>query len=75
MTDPFRIEGPALISFSGGRTSGLMLRRILDAHGGRLHRDVHVVYANTGRVRCRCGARHGQGHALACPMVMERWAS
>lgn len=29
--DPFLIEGPAVISFSGGRTSGYMLRRILDA--------------------------------------------
>ena len=27
------------------------------------------------RVRCRCGARRGQGHALACPVVMERWAA
>lgn len=29
--DPFLIEGPAVISFSGGRTSGYMLRRVLDA--------------------------------------------
>lgn len=51
MTNPFHIEGPALISFSGGRTSGLMLRRILDAHGGRLPDDVHAVFANTGKER------------------------
>jgi len=49
--DPFRIEGPALVSFSGGRTSAYMLRRILDAHGGRLPADVHVAFANTGRER------------------------
>ncbi len=49
--NPFRVDGPASISFSGGRTSGLMLRRILDAHGGTLPADVFVVFANTGRER------------------------
>lgn len=49
MSDPFKIEGPALISFSGGRTSGFMLWRILQAHGGTLPDDVKVVFANTGR--------------------------
>src|SRR5689334_7834999 len=48
MSNPFRIEGPAVVSFSGGRTSGLMLRRILDAG---LQPDVHVLFANTGRER------------------------
>lgn len=47
--DPFRIEGPACISFSGGRTSGYMLWRILQAHGGALPEDVVVCFANTGR--------------------------
>jgi 3'-phosphoadenosine 5'-phosphosulfate sulfotransferase (PAPS reductase)/FAD synthetase len=49
--DPFKIEGPALVSFSGGRTSAYMLRRILDSHGGTLPDDVHVVFANTGKER------------------------
>jgi 3'-phosphoadenosine 5'-phosphosulfate sulfotransferase (PAPS reductase)/FAD synthetase len=49
MRDPFRIEGPACISFSGGRTSGFMLWRILQAHGGTLPDDVVVVFANTGK--------------------------
>ena len=49
MTNPFRIDGPAVVSFSGGRTSGLMLYRILDAWGGQLPRDVTVAFANTGR--------------------------
>ncbi len=64
--DPFRIVGPAAISFSGGRTSGYMLRRILDAHGGALPDDVHVIFANTGKERGEtldfvrdCAARWG----------------
>lgn len=48
MSDPFLIEGPAVISFSGGRTSGYMLRRILDAG---LQPDVHVLFADTGQER------------------------
>lgn len=48
---PYRIEGPALISFSGGRTSAYMLWRILDAYGGKLPDDVHVAFANTGKER------------------------
>jgi len=47
--DPYRIAGPALVSFSGGRTSAFMLKRILDAHGGTLPADIHVCFANTGR--------------------------
>lgn len=50
--DPFRIDGPAVISFSGGRTSGYMLWRILQAHGGTLPDDVKVVFCNTGKERC-----------------------
>lgn len=49
MRDPFLITGPAAISFSGGRTSGYMLWRILQAHGGTLPDDVVVCFANTGR--------------------------
>ena len=48
MADPLLIEGPAYVSFSGGRTSGYMLRKIMDAHGGTLPADVHVLFANTG---------------------------
>lgn len=47
--NPYKIEGPALISFSGGRTSGFMLHNIIQAHGGRLPEDIYVVFANTGK--------------------------
>ncbi|HEX7858040.1 MAG TPA: Nin-like protein [Sphingobium sp.] len=49
--NPYRIEGPALISFSGGRTSGYMLWHILDAYDGKLPENVHVCFANTGKER------------------------
>jgi 3'-phosphoadenosine 5'-phosphosulfate sulfotransferase (PAPS reductase)/FAD synthetase len=49
--NPYLIQGPALISFSGGRTSAYMLKMILDAHGGTLPDDVHVCFANTGKER------------------------
>jgi 3'-phosphoadenosine 5'-phosphosulfate sulfotransferase (PAPS reductase)/FAD synthetase len=51
VTNPYRIEGPALISFSGGRTSGYMLWHILDAYDGKLPDDVYVPFANTGKER------------------------
>ena len=47
--NPYKIEGPALISFSGGRTSGYMLKQIIDAHSGTLPKDCYVVFANTGK--------------------------
>jgi 3'-phosphoadenosine 5'-phosphosulfate sulfotransferase (PAPS reductase)/FAD synthetase len=49
--NPYRIEGPAEIGFSGGRSSAYMLRHILDAHGGELPSDVHVGFQNTGKER------------------------
>lgn len=47
----FLIEGPALISFSGGRTSAFMLFMILLAFGGKLPDNIYVVFANTGKER------------------------
>lgn len=49
MRDPYKIDGPAIISFSGGRTSAYMTRQIMLAHGGELPNDVHVCFANTGK--------------------------
>ena len=51
MSNPFLVTGPAIISFSGGRTSGKMLYEIVQAHGGTLPDDVHVCFANTGKER------------------------
>ncbi|OCP36750.1 phosphoadenosine phosphosulfate reductase family protein [Ensifer sp. LC163] len=51
MTSSYFIIGPALISFSGGRTSAYMLHKILEAHNGALPADVVVAFANTGRER------------------------
>lgn len=66
MHNPYRIEGPACIAFSGGRTSGYMLKHILDAHGGTLPPDVHCYFANTGKEMpetlefvAECGERWG----------------
>jgi 3'-phosphoadenosine 5'-phosphosulfate sulfotransferase (PAPS reductase)/FAD synthetase len=63
---PYHTEGPAIISFSGGRTSGYMLRQILDAHGGTLPDDIKAVFCNTGKERPEtlnfvqeCGERWG----------------
>ena len=49
--NPFRVPRPAVISFSGGRTSSYMLKHIVDAYDGRLPRDIAVVFANTGLER------------------------
>ena len=48
MTDPFKINDPTCISFSGGRTSAYMLHRILESNGG-LSSETVVCFANTGK--------------------------
>ena len=49
--NPFLIpkEGHWVINFSGGRSSGYMLWRIIDAHGGTLPNNTTVIFANTGK--------------------------
>ena len=46
---PSKFDCPTLISFSGGRTSGFLLYKILEAYEGVLPEFVHVVFANTGK--------------------------
>ncbi|MBI5255389.1 MAG: phosphoadenosine phosphosulfate reductase family protein [Burkholderiales bacterium] len=48
MRDPFKIDGPTCISFSGGRTSAYMLWRVLQSNGG-LPAGAVVCFANTGK--------------------------
>ena len=48
-SNPFEITEPTCISFSGGRTSAYMLRRVLQAHGGKLPAETVVCFANTGK--------------------------
>jgi 3'-phosphoadenosine 5'-phosphosulfate sulfotransferase (PAPS reductase)/FAD synthetase len=46
--NPYKIDGPAVVSFSGGRTSGFMLAKIVEAHGGKLPSDILPLFCNTG---------------------------
>ena len=46
----FRLENrPAIINFSGGRSSAYMTYHLLEAYGGYLPDDVVVVFCNTGK--------------------------
>ena len=47
--NPFLINEPTCISFSGGRTSAYMLYRILEANNMTLPSDAIVCFANTGK--------------------------
>lgn len=46
--NPFLIDEPTVISFSGGRTSAYMLWRVLEANQG-LPEEAIVCFANTGK--------------------------
>jgi 3'-phosphoadenosine 5'-phosphosulfate sulfotransferase (PAPS reductase)/FAD synthetase len=48
MNDPFKIDEPTCISFSGGRTSAYLLWRVLQSNNG-LPDEALVCFANTGK--------------------------
>lgn len=48
-SNPYKIDPPFYVSFSGGRTSGYLLRHVLDAWGGELPKGAYVLFANTGK--------------------------
>ena len=47
--NPYAIDEPTVISFSGGRTSGYMLWKVLQSHGGKLPDEAVVCFCNTGK--------------------------
>jgi len=49
MNNPFEINTPTCISFSGGRTSAYMLYKVLEAHQMSLPSNCVVCFANTGK--------------------------
>ena len=49
MSNPYKVEPPFVMSFSGGRTSGYLLQMVLDAWEGKLPVGGVVMFANTGR--------------------------
>lgn len=51
MHDPFKINGLTSIGVSGGRTSGYMLWRVLQANGGKLPEGCIAAFENTGKER------------------------
>ena len=73
-TNPYLISGPALISYSGGRTSGFMLKKIADAYEGCLPDNLVTAFSDTGKEReetlrfvYECGQRWG------IPIVWLEW--
>ena len=45
----YKLNTPTIITFSGGRTPGFLLFKILEAHNGVLPKDCYVVFDNTGK--------------------------
>jgi 3'-phosphoadenosine 5'-phosphosulfate sulfotransferase (PAPS reductase)/FAD synthetase len=51
VNQPYKIVSPSVICFSGGRTSGMMLYKILADFDGILPPEVNVAFENTGMER------------------------
>ena len=46
--NPYSLQAPFSVAFSGGETSGYMLHKIIAAHGGNVPAGGLVLFANTG---------------------------
>lgn len=69
-----RLPRPLSISFSGGRSSGVLLRLTLDAFGGELPDDVVALFANTGKERWETlDFVHEIGWRWNVPIVWLEW--
>lgn len=47
-SNPYLLDGPTRISFSGGRTSAFMLKMIQEANGGGHPRRLHCLICQHG---------------------------
>lgn len=47
--NPYRIEIPSILSFSGGRSSGYLLNKVLEAFDWVMPDHIKVYFANTGK--------------------------
>lgn len=47
--NPYLFDGPAVISFSGGRSSAYLLFKVLEANNFSLPNDIKVIFCNTGK--------------------------
>lgn len=73
MHNPYKIAPPFYVSFSGGRTSGYLLRKILDAWGGSLPKDGYVLFANTGKEHEKTLEFISEVERRWCPIVWLEW--
>lgn len=82
--NPFFIKNQTILSVSGGRTSMMMLKKVIDAHDGKLPEWVVPVYCNTGKERLEtldfvneCATRWGVNivwlEYWAAPKAKDRW--
>src|ERR1700722_18190984 len=72
MTNPYRLEPPALISFSGGRTSGVLLHHVLEAYDGTLAEGSAGTPGYPRSALRRQGHEGGRHGLLAGPAVRPR---
>lgn len=68
-SNEYKVEPPFYVSFSGGRTSGYLLRHVLDAWGGSLPPGGFVLFANTGREHAATYAFVAEVARRWCPVV------